>query len=141
MKPDPKEKHKQHTFDAYCKRILKNERSDYHRRLSVQNEHEIPLSMLPQETLAQLAVWDEYFKDTYHFEARGFEIFIADALLAEALKSLPKEKLEVVLLYYFLGMNDPEIAAHLNLLRRTVSYRRTSSLQELKKFMEGNADE
>ena len=57
------------------------------------------------------------------------------------LKTLPKDRLEIILLYYFLGMNDPEIAAHLNLLRRTVAYRRTSSLQELKKFMEGNADE
>ena len=35
MKPNPKEAHKQHTFDAYCKRILKNESSDYHRRMNV----------------------------------------------------------------------------------------------------------
>ena len=141
MKPNPKETHKQHTFDAYCKRILKNESSDYHRRMNVLRQYEIPFSMLPQRTLAQLSVWDEYFKDTYRFEARGFEIFIADGLLAEALKTLPKDRLEIILLYYFLGMSDPEIAAHLNLLRRTVAYRRTSSLQELKKFMEGNADE
>lgn len=141
MKPNPKETHKQHSFDAYCKRILKNESSDYHRRMNVLRQYEIPFSMLPQGMLAQLSVWDEYFKDTYRFEARGFEIFIADELLAEALKTLPKDRLEIVLLYYFLGMSDPEIAAHLNLLRRTVAYRRTSSLQELKKFMEGNADE
>jgi len=76
-------------------------------------------------------VWDKYFKDTFLFEARGFEIFIADKLLAEALKTLPKDRLEIVLLYYFLGMSGPEIAAHLNLLRRTAVYRRTSSLQEL----------
>ena len=101
MKPDPKEKHKQHTFDAYCKRILRNESRDYHRRMNVLRQYEIPFSMLPQGTLAQLSAWDEYFKDTYRFEARGFEIFIADELLAEALKTL----------------------------------------QELKKFMEGNADE
>ena len=55
--------------------------------------------------------------------------------------SLPQDRLEIVLLYYFLGMSDTEIAAHLNLVRRTVAYRRTSSLQELKKFMEINADE
>lgn len=128
MKPDPKEEHKKHTFDTYCKRILKNESSDYHRRLNVLMKHEIPLSELPQEILQQLAVWDEYFKDTYRFEAKGFEIFVADGL-------------EIVLLYYFLGMSDPEIAAHLNLVRRTVAYRRTSSLQELKKYMEGKADE
>lgn len=137
MKPDPKEEHKEHTFDSFCKRTLKNESSDYHRRMSVLRKHEIPLSELPKEVLAQFAVWDEYFKDTYRFEARGFEIFVADELLAEALKTLPQDRLEIVLLHYFLGMSDPEIATHLNLVRRTVAYRRTSSLQELKKFMEG----
>ena len=30
MKPDPKEKHKQHTFDAYCKRILKHKNSSFY---------------------------------------------------------------------------------------------------------------
>ena len=109
--------------------------------MSVLREHEIPFSMLPPETLAQFVIWDEYFKDTYRFEARGFEISVADELLAEALKTLPQDRLEIVLLYYFLGMSDTEIAAHLNLVRRTVAYRRTSSLQELKKFMEVNADE
>ena len=54
MKPDPKEKHKQHSFDAYCKRILKNESSDYHRRMNVLRQYEIPFSMLPQGTLAQM---------------------------------------------------------------------------------------
>ena len=141
MKPDPKEKHKQHTFDAYCKRILKNESSDYQRRMSVLREHEIPFSMLPQETLAQFVIWDEYFKDTYHFEARGFEISVADELLAEALKTLPQDRLEIILLSYFLEMSDPEIAAHLNLIRRTVSHRRKNALRKLKKIMEGYADE
>lgn len=35
MKPNPKETHKQHSFDTYCKRILKNESDDYHRRMNV----------------------------------------------------------------------------------------------------------
>ena len=38
-------------------------------------------------------------------------------------------------------MTDPEIAEHLNLVRRMVAYRRTSTLQALKKCMEGKADE
>jgi DNA-binding NarL/FixJ family response regulator len=38
-------------------------------------------------------------------------------------------------------MTDKEIAERLNLVRRTVAYRRTSSLQELKKIMEENAYE
>ena len=74
-------------------------------------------------------------------EVMGLEIAIADELLAEALQTLPQDRLEIVLLSYFLGMSDPEIADQLNLVRRTVAYRRTSSLQALKKFMEGQADE
>lgn len=71
----------------------------------------------------------------------GFEVAVADELLGEALKSLPQDRLEIILLSYFLGMTDPEIAGRLNLVLRTVAYRRTSSLQDLKKFMEENADE
>ena len=71
----------------------------------------------------------------------GFEVAVADELLAEALKTLPQDRLQIILLSYFLGMSDPEIAGRLNLIRRTVSHRRKNSLQELKKFMEGYADE
>ena len=120
---------------------MKNETRDYHRHLQYLWEHEILFSELPEETLEQLAAWDRYFEDEYHFEVMGLEIAIADELLAEALQTLPQDRLEIVLLSYFLGMSDPEIADQLNLVRRTVAYRRTSSLQALKKFMEGQADE
>ena len=141
VKPYSHEEHKEHSFDSFCKRILKNETRDYHRHLQYLREHEILFSELPEETLEQLAAWDRYFEDEYHFEVMGLEIAIADELLAEALQTLPQDRLEIVLLSYFLGMSDPEIADQLNLVRRTVAYRRTSSLQALKKFMEGQADE
>lgn len=139
--PNSLYEHKEHTFDSFCKKILKNEARDYYKHLKYRREHEISLSELSEEAMEQLAIWDEYFEDTYYFEVMGFEIAITDELLAEALKSLSQNRLEIVLLSYFLGMSDPEIAEHMNLVRRTVAYRRTSSLQALKKYMEGNADE
>lgn len=135
------EEHKEHTFDCFCKKILKNETRDYYKHLKYRRKNEISISELSEEVMEQLAIWDKYFFDTYHFEVMGFEIAVTDELLAEALKSLPQNRLEIVLLSYFLGMTDPEIAKQLNLVRRTVAYRRTSSLQHLKKFMEENADE
>ena len=48
-------------------------------------------------------------------EVMGLEIAIADELLAEALQTLPQDRLEIVLLSYFLGMSDLEIADQLNL--------------------------
>ena len=89
-KPHSQQEHKEHTFDSFCKQILKNERNDYHRRLKQLREHEVLFSELPKSTLEQFAVWDNYFEDTYLFEIMGFEIAIADELLAEALKTLPE---------------------------------------------------
>ena len=45
-------------------------------------------------------------------------------LLAEALHSLPEEKRNAVLLYYFFEMTDVEIAKLYNVPRSTVQYRR-----------------
>lgn len=141
MKPNSLEEHKEHTFDSFCKKILKHEARDYYKNMQYRREHEISLSELSEEAMEQFAVWDKYFEDTYLFEVMGFEVSVTDELLAEALKTLPQDRQEIILLSYFLGMTDPEIAEQLNLVRRTVAYRRTSSLQALKKFMEGKADE
>ena len=92
-------------------------------------------------TVERFAMWDKYFQDTYLFEIMGFEVAVADELLAEALKALPQDRLEIILLSYFADMTDKEIAGHLNLIRRTVSHRRKNALRKLKKIMEGYADE
>ena len=91
--------------------------------------------------MAKLSVSDEYFKDAYSFNVLGYDITVSDLSLAEALDTLPADRRDIILLSYFLDMNDREIAQRLNLVQRTVNYRRTSTLQELKKFMEGNANE
>ena len=38
--------HKEHTFDAYCKRVLKNKAADLHRELTRQEQHETSLEDL-----------------------------------------------------------------------------------------------
>lgn len=141
MKPHSQQEHQKQTFEYFCKQILKNERNDYHRRLNHRQKHEVLFCELPPYTLEQIAVWDEYFQDTYIFEIMGFEVAVADELLAEALKTLPQDRLEIILLSYFLQMSDPEIAERLNLIRRTVSHRRKNALRKLQKIMEGYADE
>ena len=62
-------------------------------------------------------------------------------LLAAALHSLPDEKRQAVLLYYFFDMTDVEIAELMKVLRSTVQYRRTSSFELLKRYLEERADE
>ena len=48
---------------------------------------------------------------------------------------------DIVLLAYLLGMTDVEIAKRLGLNRSTVQYRRTSTLEQLRKIMEENGYE
>ena len=45
------------------------------------------------------------------------------------------------MLYYFEGMTDVEIGKLLNTSRSTIQYRRTSSFEILKKYLEEHADE
>ena len=90
----------------------------------------------------QLHTFDEYFKreaaETV-FEKAGKKI--TPKLLLEAIRTLPEEKRKAILLYYFEGMNDTEIAELFNTSRSTIQYRRTSSFEKLRKYLEENADE
>ena len=50
-----------------------------------------------------------------------------------------EEKRRAVLLYYFFDMSDAEIAALYQIPRSTVQYRRTSSFELLKRYLEEHA--
>ena len=96
------------------------------------------------EEARQLHTFDEYFKGEIAFERAGKKI--TPKLLLEAIRTLPEEKRKAVLLYYFEGiyfegMNDTEIAELFDTSRSTIQYRRTSSFELLKKYLEENADE
>ena len=141
MRPQSHEEHKQHAFDSFCKSLLKNEMRDYFRELKNRAKREVNFSELSEQELAQLFTMDEYFKVTYSFNVLGKDIIVSDNRIAEALKTLSADRRDIILLSYFLDMTDEEIAERLNLVRRTVAYRRASTLKQLKKFMEGQADE
>ena len=86
--------------------------------------------------MARLYVLDEYPSDQFHFDVLGYDIAVKNERLADALCSLSDDKRDIVLLAYFLDMTDQEIADKLNVVRRTVQYRRASSLKEMKKRLE-----
>lgn len=83
---------------------------------------------------------DDYPSDSTYFDVLDYRIAIKDDRLAKALADLPGEKRDILLLSYFLDMNDREIAEALNMVQRTVQRRRTSSIQEIKIRMEVKED-
>ena len=127
-------------FNGFCKRALKNEAMNAHRDTKQRQLREITFSDLSPEEENRLYVCDEYFADDeaeQSFVIGGKEI--TAKLLAEALRSLPEEKRETILLYYFFDMSETEISRLCNIPRTTVKYRRNSSFELLKRYLEEHA--
>lgn len=127
-------------FNGFCKQALKNEAINAHKRTKWQQLREVTFSDLTPQEENQLYTYDSYFADDeaeQSFNVAGKKI--TAKLLAEALHSLPEEKRETVLLYYFFDMSEREIAKFCNLSRTTVQSRRTSSMKLLKRYLEEKA--
>jgi RNA polymerase sigma factor (sigma-70 family) len=140
VKPQ-EENHVRHRFDCYCKKVLKYKARDYCRTIKRRRAREVSLTELSEQDFAKLSGTDEYLKDACSFHALGHDITVSDEQIAEALNALSADRRDIILLSYFLGMTDREIAERLNLARSTVTYRRASTLRLLRRIMEGNAYE
>lgn len=124
-------------FDSFCKTLLKNEMIDYERARSYRLKYEISFSELTQEELNRMSTMDEYIVESEIFHVLDYDVEVKDELIGEALKCLPEKKRNVILLSFFMDMTDTEIAKHMNLIRSTIHHHRISSLQALKKILEG----
>ena len=136
MNPKSYEQGKQRTFDCFCKKVLKNELRDFYDEIKRRRDKEVSFSELSERELEQLATTDSYFATEQIFNVLGHDVVVCDESIAEALRSLPERKRDIILLSYFLELSDGEIGEKLNLIRATVQYQRTSTLRELKKMME-----
>ena len=136
MKPRNHEEHIRHSFDSYCKSVLKRTARECYGAIKKRGEREVAFSQLSARELANLAVTDDYFTGGYIYTVLGESVGVTDADLAEALNALPADRRDIVLMSYFFDMTDKEIADRLNMVRRTVAHYRKSSLEELKKIME-----
>ena len=119
----------QHQFDRFAKLVIAGEAKKHKKELVRRSSNEKLFSDM-------LCIKDIYPSDYHCFTVAGYDVLVENEAVGEALSDLPKEKREVILLAFFLGMNDGEIAACLDRVRRTVCYQRTSSLKQLKDFLE-----
>ena len=140
MKPSCFQKTIENQFDYICKRAMDDERKNYIKILSRQSKREISFSDMGDYLVNQLSTVDRYSTDYQTFTWNGFTVGVENDLLSKALRSLQDRKREIILLYYFMNMNDTEIAKLLKLNRSTVYRHRTSGLAYIKKFMEEHTE-
>ena len=84
----------------------------------------------------EISAADGYFWNDHVFDAYGIPVVVTGDDLARALAELSEKKRNIILLYYFLGMHDWEIAKQMHVVRQTVSKHRTKILQELRRKIE-----
>ena len=125
----------QNQFGGFCVRVLKNEANNIHREHARLRDREKSLGDLNASELEQTATTDQYFMGEHIFEVLGLPVVVTGDLLAEAIAQLPKDKRDVILLAYFVGLNDREISERISISRQAVTRRRNKTLKELCKYL------
>ena len=123
-------------FDAFCKKVLKNEARAYLRNMKRQRDRETMFSDLPQHELDKLCTVDRYPSDSFVFSSHGYDLHIDNELVADAFANLPQQEQSILILYCVLDMADGEIASLTGMSRSAVQRHRTKALNELRKRLE-----
>lgn len=131
----------QHQYDSFAKKTLAGESKNYLMELAKQSSREVCFSELKENELNKFSTLDEYSSNYYSHTVDGYDVYVKDDLLNEALNNLPAKKREIILLSYFLDMSDEEIGAMMNVVRSTIFRHRKNALARMKKFMEGKKND
>ena len=135
MKPSDFQKTVQCRFESCLKKVVRHVVKDYQKKLKRRQKEETLFCELPEIVVENLAVWDDYDTDYTIFNVCGNDIRVYDDELAEALKQLSERNRETLLMYYFLEMNNEEIAKKQNISRSGVFQNRHNSLSLMKKLL------
>ena len=71
------------------------------------------------------------------FDVRGIKVPIYGQSLWEALYHLMPQDREIILLYFFLSLDDLKISKLIHLSRSTIQQRRNAAMNKLRTFLEG----
>ena len=129
--------YQEQTFDSFTKKVIKNKSIDIIREYARQSTREIALSdVSPSDVIKQASITDTYRPYRRAYSVRNYIVQVYDPVIGELLQHLTPQRREVILLYYFLDLNDAEIGRLLQIDNTTAKYRRNTALKCLKKMME-----
>lgn len=128
-------------FDYFCKKVLKYRNySIFKIEEKERKKGDIYLSE-NEKIFNQFYVEDDYGILYFWLKIDGLTVAIENELLYRSLLLLPNKKLVILLLSFFEGMTDNEIAKEMLMPQSTVQYNRITALKKIRKLMEGMKDE
>ena len=126
----------QRQFDAYCTKVLKYASISYYHANRRRTEHEVSFSSLLEKDLAEVSTADRYPCMVYHFQVREWLVEVQNELLGHAIERLTPYRQEIILLYFFLGFKNKEIAALYGCNAGKISYHKMRAVRQIRSEME-----
>lgn len=122
-------------FCKFCTQLLKNEIRDIYRKENKGQKYKKYLTVFRIDDTDEIGTYDNYFKDENTFDINGDTVIVADNRIANAIRQIPKNKQDIIILSYFVELSDNEIGKRLNLTQQSVSKRHKQALRLLKKLL------
>lgn len=138
MKQDELELYHECSFDAFCKKAIRNLAVDakriYWKKTTVTSDEDLLASYVKS-----LMTEDTYALNNYEkiYYVNGLKVVVTNETVGEALKFIMPNKRAVLLLSFFMDYRDSEIARTLRITNSTVAYRKKQALKQLKVLLEG----
>jgi len=131
----------QNQFGGFCTKVLRNEAYRIHNEYARQRAIEKSWDELTDAELLQTAVYDQYFRSEQIFQVLGQSVVVENAQLAAAIAQLSEIEQQIILLYFYFGMTDKEIATYFHVVRQAICKRRSTILKTLRKNLEKEGSE
>lgn len=136
---DSEETHIRHAFDSFCKKVVRNEALNIQKKHAKFRQRQISMEVLEQKGLGTEFYYSEpNLNSSAIFIVHGIKIFILNEELANAVAKLPSLRQEIILMSFFIGLNDREIGDIIGKSLGSVWYQRQVALEELGKYLGGN---
>ena len=129
-------------FDAFSKTTMRFEARTCRRAIVQKQQREISFNHLAEERYFEASDLINSFivQPTHelqtHFYVRGYTVAVENERLALALMKLPEQKRNLILLLFFVGFKEKEIAKMYGLKGHTINYHKNRSLKLLRQEME-----
>ena len=123
-------------FDCFVKTVMRNEYRDAAaEKKRIQNREAKPELMNVQE------IEDVYPSEHFILDNEKYPCLIASDWLYDAMLELPKTQRETLILEFWYGYGDQEIAAYFHVTPRTIYNWRQKAFTAIRKYYERNGDE
>ena len=122
-------------FNALMITVIKCTVKNRNRQFARRSKREILFCELSDTKNLECITEDKYSCDYISFKVLNFTIQISNEKLAVALYKLSSKERDVILLRYFQGMSDQEIAELYHVSRSAIYRRRSNGLKKLKTLL------